>query len=116
MKFVEVATELDLIKGYPDNTFRPDDAITRAETVTTINRVLGREPHRDGLLEDLITWPDNMNADVWYYADIQEASNSHNFQMELYKPNGTYERWIELLPVRDWAALERRWAYLYSAR
>ena len=115
-KFVEVATELDLIKGYPDNTFRPDDAITRAETVTIINRVLGREPHQDGLLEDMITWPDNMNADVWYYADIQEASNSHNFQMELYKPNGTYERWTELLPVRDWAALERRWAYLYSAR
>lgn len=115
-KFVEVATELGLLKGYPDNTFRPDDAITRAETVTIINRALRRKPHRNGSLANMITWPDNRNVDTWYYADIQEATNSHNFQMDLYKPGGTYERWIALLPVRDWAAIERMWARLYSAR
>ena len=114
-KFVEAATELDLIEGYPDNTFHPDDDITRAEAVTIINRLLKRSPHRNGLLANMITWPDNMNVDAWYYADIQEATSSHKFQTDLYRPNGTFERWIALLPVRDWAIFERMWAYLYGS-
>ena len=89
-RFIEAATELGLIQGYPDNTFRPEQAITRAETVTIINRVLGRKPHKDGLLEDMITWPDNMNVNAWYYADIQEATNSHDFHMGLYSSDGTW--------------------------
>lgn len=112
--FIEAATELGLIEGYPDNTFRPEKAITRAETVTIINRAIGRKPHRDGLLEDMITWPDNMDEEAWYYADIQEATNSHDYQMNLGKPEGTYERWTALRPVRDWAALERMWADLHA--
>lgn len=33
-----------LISGYPDGTFRPDNTITRAETVTLINNVLDIKP------------------------------------------------------------------------
>lgn len=115
-KFVEASAELGLIEGYPDNTYRPEKAITRAETVTIVNRALGRKPHRDGLPENMITWPDNMDVDAWYYADIQEAVNSHDFRMDLSNTTGTYERWTALLPVRDWAAFEQTRTDLYATR
>ena len=31
------------MKGYPDETLRPNQEITRAEAVTALNRVLGRD-------------------------------------------------------------------------
>ena len=100
----------DLVKGYTDGTFRPDNNITRAEAMTIVNRVLNRAPHKDHLLEDMITWPDNANKDKWYYADVQEATNSHNFEPEYDDDKNVYEVWTELRPVRDWAALERSWS------
>ena len=55
----------------------------------------------------MITWLDNMDEDVWYYADVQEATNSHDF---IYEPEDCeYETWTELLEIRDWAALEEEW-------
>ena len=35
------AAKSGLVNGYEDNTFRPDNTITRAEVVTVINRLLG---------------------------------------------------------------------------
>ena len=53
---------LGWIMGYEDNTFRPDKAITRAEAVTMINRVLQRNPQSpEDLLKDMVTWPDNQD-------------------------------------------------------
>ena len=106
-----MAADQGLINGYPDDTYRPDAPITRAEAMTIINRLLERHPHKDRLLRDMIEWPDNMNTGVWYYADVQEATNSHEYTM-----SGGYETWTELLPVRDWAAYETAWSTAYSAR
>ncbi len=118
--FVAAASALGLIEGYPDGTFRPDAAITRAETCTIVNRTLGRKPHRDHLLpwEIMITWPDNQAPEVWYYAQIQEATNSHDY-LWTFVPEGwetvEAEEWIAKLPERDWAALERVWSTAHSA-
>ncbi|MDR1209924.1 MAG: S-layer homology domain-containing protein [Clostridiales bacterium] len=60
------------ISGYPDGSFRPDQAITRAEAVTLINQLLG--------------WPDDGAAgkanpfadiagDEWYGAAVINAAN-----------------------------------------
>ena len=38
---VEILTALDIIEGYEDGTFRPDETITRAEAVTIVDRLLG---------------------------------------------------------------------------
>lgn len=114
---INLAYALGLIEGYPDDTFRPDQLITRAEAMTIVNRVLKRAPHKDHLLEDMIEWPDNMDEDMWYYADVQEATNSHEFHMyEDKKEDEEYEIWTELLPVRDWAALEREWSEANSSK
>ena len=101
-----------LITGYPDGTFHPDQPITRAEAMTIVNRVLKRAPHKDHLLpeRDMIVWPDNMDKTVWYYADVQEATNSHEYTM-----NGEYENWERELPVRDWEAFEKMWSNAHSA-
>lgn len=99
----------DLIKGYPDGTFRPDNYITRAEAMTIVNRVLERKPDKDNLLDDMVRWPDNADTEEWYYADVQEATNSHDYELHT-SSDGDYEVWTELKPVRDWAALEKTWS------
>ena len=73
-------------------------------SATLINRVLQRVPERKSdLLDNMITWPDNMDTSKWYYLAVQEATNSHDYNR---KKNG-YEYWTELRKNRDWVALER---------
>ena len=100
--FVAVAAKLGLIEGYAGNVYRPNESITRAEACTIINRTLGRAPDADHLLPEsqMNTWPDNRPG-VWYYAQLQEATNSHE-----YKWSGDIEHWTAKLPERDWDALQ----------
>lgn len=110
-EFVKAAAELGLIDGYEDGTFRPNAPITRAEACTIVNRTLGRAPDKDKLLpeHEMLTWPDN-SRDAWYYAQIQEATNSHDYQWL-----GAIELWTAKLAERDWDALEKEWSNAYSA-
>lgn len=110
-EFVKAAAELGLIDGYEDGTFRPNAPITRAEACTIVNRTLGRAPDKDNLLpeHEMLTWPDN-SRDAWYYAQIQEATNSHDYQWL-----GAIELWTAKLAERDWDALEKEWSNAYSA-
>lgn len=92
------------IKGYEDNTFRPDREITRAEAMTLINRVLGRVPETvSDLTSDMTTWSDNSETDTWFYIAVQEATNSHDYTR---KENG-YEKWDAIKENRDWSLLEK---------
>ena len=101
--YVAVAAELGLIEGYGGNVFRPDATITRAEACTIINRTLGRAPDADHLLPvgRMNTWPDNADTGVWYYAQIQEATNSHD-----YRWIGDIEQWTAKLADPDWDKLQ----------
>ncbi|MCI6257257.1 MAG: S-layer homology domain-containing protein, partial [Clostridiales bacterium] len=100
----------NLVSGYPDGTFRPDNNIVRSEAISIVNRVLNRKPDADHLLDGMKTWPDNMDTSAWYYADMQEATNSHNYDLSVPDEDGSvYEIWFELLPIRDWVTLERAW-------
>ena len=109
--YINRAAEVGWINGYSDGSFKPDRAITRAEAVTLVNAVLGREPHEDHLLNSMVTWPDNPKS-AWYYEDIQEATNSHDY---VWASGNAYEIWTELLENRDWAKLEKEWSTAYSA-
>ncbi|MBE6538827.1 MAG: VWA domain-containing protein [Ruminococcaceae bacterium] len=103
--FIEAARELGFIDGYGDGTFRPNQLVTRAEAMKIINRTLDRVPHKDHLHKDMIVWSDNMNKKKWYYAEVQEATNSH-----VYVWDNVHEIWIRITDVRDWAALEKAWS------
>ena len=101
--YVAVAAEIGLIEGYGGNVFRPEATITRAEACTIINRTLGRAPDADHLLPvgRMNTWPDNSDTGVWYYAQIQEATNSHD-----YRWLGDIEQWTAKLTDPDWDKLQ----------
>ena len=102
---ISVAYNNGWVDGYPDGTFGPQRNITRAETVTLVNRVLNRKPEtEDDLLPDMTTWTDNADKKAWYYLAIQEATNSHYYK---YKENSEYEKWTELRGTRDWTQLEK---------
>lgn len=113
--YIQAAAELKLIEGFDDGTFRPDDCITRAQACAIINRTLGRVPDADRMsIRPLVTWPD-CDEDAWYYADMMEATNSHDYQWITVGGEKT-EKWTEKLPQRDWAALEHTWSTANSAK
>lgn len=104
MKEINIAANNGWVLGYEDGTFRPDQNITRAETMTMVNRVLQRIPESvDDLHPDMVQWADNMDTTKWYYLMVQEATNSHDY---IRKENG-YESWLGLRETPDWTKLER---------
>lgn len=113
--YINKAAEAALINGFSDGTFRPNQPITRAQAMAIFNRVLGRAPDGDHMLPGMITWPDNMDKNAWYYANMQEATNSHEYEIKKDSEGKPYEVWTKMLPVRDWAAFENEWATVNSA-
>ena len=102
---ISIAYNNGWINGYPDGTFGPQRDITRAETMTLVNRVLNRQPEtEDDLLPNMTVWTDNANPKAWYYLAVQEATNSHYYK---FKTNSKYEKWTELRETRDWTQLEK---------
>ena len=105
--YIRLAAGNGWIEGYPDGSFRPNQSITRAETVTMINRVLERVPsEEDHLLSErvMLTFPD-CKSGQWFYIAIQEATNSHTYERAVTEKNGD-EQWIALRDNRDWTKLE----------
>ncbi len=95
------------ITGYPDGAFRPQNDITRAETVRIFNGYLNRGVDADGLKDlkpytpnnegktatEYITWPD-VPSDHWAYYDIIEASNDHSAHYPDDANPAPPERWV----------------------
>ena len=98
---IQDAVNLGLIGGYEDGTVRPNNNITRAEACAIVNRTLGRVPDADHLLpEDVMkTWPDNPES-AWFYADMQEATNGHEYEW-ITEDGNKVENWTDLLD-KDW--------------
>ncbi len=107
--YINRAYELGLVGGYDDGGFHPNANITRAEAIKIINGVLERRPEAGHLHEDMKVWADNSDESAWYYADIQEATNSHTYDM-----GDEYETWTGIEPLRDWAALDMEWSDAYG--
>ena len=107
--YINEAANAGIVDGYPDGTFRPQQYITRAEAMTMVNRTIDRHPDADHLLDDMIVWPDNPET-AWYYEQVQEATNSHEYTMNTDDEQNPYEIWTELLPNRDWSELEKAWS------
>ncbi|WP_369296982.1 S-layer homology domain-containing protein [uncultured Neglectibacter sp.] len=77
-KSIAAANFYGWIKGYPDGTFRPNDPITRAETVTILNRALGRTGN--GFAENRTgKYFTDISKKHWAYSDIVEASGAVAF-------------------------------------
>lgn len=79
-----------LMTGYEDGTFRAQSNITRAEVMTVINKILGRNPS-DEYVKTLGYNPYNdLEKDKWYYVAVLEATVTHNYYLG---KNGVEIKW-----------------------
>lgn len=98
---IALTANLGWINGYPDGTFGPDKTVTRAELMAMVNRATGRAPaSTDALLSGMKTWKDNADTSLWYYLDVQEATNSHTYT------GAPTETWTSLTTTPDWSQYE----------
>ncbi len=70
---INFAVSANIVNGYEDGTFKPDNEITRAEVVTMVNRLLGRIP--TGVAGE------NSFSDIsshWANSQILAACNAEN--------------------------------------
>jgi S-layer homology domain len=79
--FIKVLVEKNIIKGYPDGTFKPDQPITRAEFAALLNRAFDLQPVRAGRKFK------DVSSKYWASAVIQKAYQS-GFLAGY--PNGTF--------------------------
>lgn len=110
-EYINRAAQEGWISGYPDGTFKPDQYITRAEAMTLVNNILNRHAKENGMLDNMLKWPDNVVGE-WYYTAVQEATNSHYYNRD---SDGYYETWTEIREPRDWVKLEKTWSDANSA-
>ncbi len=96
-EYITSAENKGWVNGYPDMTFKPDQDITRAESMTLINNVLERAVPKENIHPDAIFWPD-ISEDDWYFEIVMEATNSHDYTIE---EDGD-ELWIGLKPNKVW--------------
>jgi len=61
------------MKGYSDGSFRPNEGLTRAEAVSALNRIFGRQP-----LTGMDSPYTDIHSEHWAYGDIMEASVEHS--------------------------------------
>lgn len=80
--------KLGYVDGYEDNTFRPNDTITRAEFVKLVNRVFNLKNKVDENFTDVYRWD-------WYHDEICIALNSgyiNGYEDGSFKPNNMITR------------------------
>jgi hypothetical protein len=84
------------IDGYPDNSFRPDAEITRAEAVKILNSLFKRVPDNDYIdnNQNELKQFNDLNKNDWFYYELVEAANSHEY---VRKENGLDELWKRIL-------------------
>lgn len=77
--YIEAGRQAGLLAGYPDNTFKPTDFLSRAEYATLASDTLGREPTNTNPWESpecAVQFPDVTRA-FWAYNYIVEVSTPH---------------------------------------
>ncbi|MDE7245652.1 MAG: S-layer homology domain-containing protein, partial [Oscillospiraceae bacterium] len=73
--YISSAVMSGLVLGYEDGSFRPDQGVTRAESVTMINRMLMRSA-MDTSASATVTFVDVQPSD-WFYGDVMAAANGY---------------------------------------
>jgi len=71
--FVNVASGEEIVKGFPDKSFKPQNQVTYAEAVTMIVRALGYEPS-----VNTSAWPNNMISKASELNIAKGISNPNN--------------------------------------
>jgi len=70
-KNIEALVAREILKGYPDQTFRPENEITRAEFTTIVVRALGLTEIRPAAPAFADVGPQN-----WFYSSVEAAAKA----------------------------------------
>ena len=82
VKYINSAAAKGWIVGYPDDTFKPEAYITRAEVVALVNRIIERKADTTYVTANVKTLPrsySDLASSHWAYWDIMEASIGHDY-------------------------------------
>ncbi|MEI8217396.1 MAG: S-layer homology domain-containing protein, partial [Eubacteriales bacterium] len=85
---IDKAVSYGFVKGYLDNTFKPDNPVTRAEFSTMLNGALGITNTTSISFSDV---PSN----EWYYASVRRAvaaGYTGGYEDNTFRPNGKITR------------------------
>lgn len=77
-----------IIEGYEDNTFRPDNNVTRAEFVKIVNKTFGFTEEGEVNFTDI-------DKNSWYYQDLKKATKAgyiSGYEDGTFKPNDSITR------------------------
>lgn len=79
--YIEKAAAQGVIKGYQDNTFKPDNFITRAEAAKILNIVFERGVQAEGLVSvsSTIRQFTDLSTNHWANYELVEATNDHEY-------------------------------------
>lgn len=66
---IQELAKTNIVKGYEDGTFKPDNNMTRAEVATIINRLIGATKESSSYIPDL-------DRQSWYSQEIRKAMQS----------------------------------------
>ena len=94
-KAVRSAASHGWISGYPDGSFRPEQAISRAEVTSITNRMLNRYADLDWIdahRNEVIRFSDVDRSD-WFFEPVMEATMGHDFTRDA---DGKTEHWTGL--------------------
>lgn len=109
--YMNILSKLGILKGDSNGNANPDANLTRAEAAAMCNRLVGRNSTNSSLnscKEPITSWPDVSNG-AWFYADVLEATNSHDYTWTLNVKNvvsGEFvitEQWTKIrTDAPDW--------------
>lgn len=115
--FISLLAKLGIINGDENGNANPDANLTRAEAAAMCNRLLGRSPDEhsaDSCNGEIIVFKD-CSAGQWYYADMTEATNSHNYTWSVNLDNvldgsqaAVSEQWTNIrTDTPNWTELQK---------
>lgn len=103
-KEIKAVTAAGWFQGDDTGSFRPNDKMTRAEVVTVINRILGRDKVDLSTFKDieLVSFSDLTDENAWFYTAMVEATNAHGHTFDA----NDREVWTAEEDEVDWTIYE----------
>jgi uncharacterized repeat protein (TIGR02543 family) len=70
--------EANVMEGYSDNTFRPEEKLTRAQAVKVLNRLFKRGPLNGDITDSF----NDITRNHWAFNEVEEAARTHSYTVD----------------------------------
>lgn len=90
---ITIATEYDIIRGYPDGTFKPNAQISREEAMTMYSRAMNIVDIEEVDNNKILSYSDKDQISAWAYDFVKKTVSANIFNgrtSETIDPKGTF--------------------------